>query len=265
MSQRLTFKVVRRRAWHDTIHLFDLHDRPKVFLRLARTAAALIASYLFFGWTGMMAGLGQVGLIVAPFAFVFLLWFLLNLWRAPVRLYNAGIAEVETLRQELQQSLEAARLNRPKVTLRAGRYNLWLRNDGGAAKFRAVLMVLDSRNWPVSEGPWQALWQRSRTNEVDIFRHEEEAMLLGSFSPTEGQPPGGKVMLSYFNLSRQEPAVLSTSYLLDEAQPRPWLRLQVSIFASPESETPIVRQVELGLEGITLLPDRSDAGESVVK
>jgi hypothetical protein len=142
--------------------------------------------------------------------------------------------------------------SKPKVGLAAGRHSLTLTNRGGPARFRARIRVVECHHWDVAEGPWQALWQRSRTDEAEIFRNEQDAILLASVSPTEGQPPEGRLALNYFNLSKHEPASLSTTYTL-ESETRPRLRLQVSIFSDPEPETPVVREMELAPDGISLL------------
>jgi hypothetical protein len=247
MAERITQGAAVQRAWHDTTYVFNVQERPRLFVRVALALAMVGAGALLVGKARVTQDLSGVASFLVAFGGVFTLWFLFNLWWAPARIAN-----------EKMTRLEERERTAPDAHLSTDRYDLVVVNAGAPADFHAQLVVIGSENWAIPEGKsYEALWERSQKNRAYLFSGQPDRILIGSFAPTAGQPPGALLTLHYFDLNVQNRHNVSTDYLLLEGQPHPSLRLKVSIFSKPELRRPVVREVELRPDGLHLL-DRVD-------
>lgn len=185
-------------------------------------------------------------------------------WRFVLNFVRAGGAlnrdRIKTLEGE-HSALQARLDSRPSVTLVADGYNIVVVNDGGEGLFRAQFEVLGNNSFPIPQGtPFHALWSRTRTDEATIFRGERADIVVGDFSPTSGRPAGAMLRFHYWNVSNQRPMHKEASYLLEQGQLRPLLRLRLKLYASPPLEPAVVREVVLQPDGITLWPAPADPG-----
>jgi hypothetical protein len=164
--------------------------------------------------------------------------------------FNLALKEVG----RLAASLEAIEASKPRVSVRAEGYNIVVVNEGAPGRFRAQMSVTGTKNWTIPKDKiFHVLWSRTMKNESDISTGERDEIRVGAFSPTSGMPAGALLTLHYFNVSHQKPHDISTSYLLEANQQRPRLQMKLSIFPNPG--TPVVRDVELNPEGVTLFSE----------
>jgi hypothetical protein len=253
----LTVRDAWRRAWRDTTHVFDVHERPKLLARLGVAAVALVVSWRLFGMAALMEGLGEVGPVLAAFAFVFAGWFLYNLWWAPARLANDALTAIAKRDADLSQREIAIEATRPILEVVEDGFNILVTNTGASTTVHGELHVVAASSWQVGQGWYgQALWGRERKQFSTIVRHGHDRIVLGGFSPDNGPPAAGSLFIQYFNESgQQQSAVYSHTFLLAPDQPKPYLRLRISIYADPSPATPIVRDLVVEPGGVFLLPE----------
>jgi hypothetical protein len=261
MPTRITVGAVLRRTVSDTGHLFDLHNRRRLLVRVAIFGLAVLLFWRLWGQDRVVDELRWPVVFFAAFGAVALGSLLINLISTPFRL--AREAEAAAEQRKADAEIEAAAL-RAKVALLEGRktdlefelrdYRLVVRNKGSdTAKLRAQISIYGRQAFPsVQEGAvYDGFWERSQGSLTSILPELQDSILLGGLDVSPSPIPKAAVSFIFFDPITQKSKAIPETYALETAAKRPALFLEIIV--SSEGGVPgrpLVHRVVLSESGV---------------